>query len=246
MSLLSPARSLHLLAAALCTLAAAGIAAAADPSATPSPPSIAVSAEGEMQIDPDRASVSITIDSDAPSSAAAGSDNARRTQAVVAALRAAGAAAADIATVAYTVQPQYVYAPSGPPHRSGYRASTELQLSVSNLQRLGPWIDAALTSGASGVGNVQYDASRMAQARQQTLAQAVHRAQSDAEVLAQAAGGRLGALLELSTQEPGLQPGMQRFAMAAAPGPAPGTSFQTMRLQVRAVVLARWAFTPGP
>jgi hypothetical protein len=205
-----------------------------------------VTGEGEVQLEPDRAEIPIDIESDAPSSAAAGTDNARRTQAVIAALRRAGAAAADIATAGYTVQPQWVYPPSGPPHRSGYRASMELRLSVANLPHLGPWIDAALTGGASGIGNVQFNSSHLQDARQQALTQAVQHAQADARTLARAAGGSLGTLLELSTQEPGLQPGLQEVVVSAARREAPGTPFQTTHLRVQAVVFARWAFVAAP
>lgn len=199
-----------------------------------------------MQISPDRAVIPITIESDASSSAAAGAQNARRTQAVVSALRALGAGAQDIITEAYTVQPQWEYLPSKPPRRTGFRASMQVQLKISDLQRLGTWIDAALAAGASGIGNIQFDSTPMQSARQQALTLAVQHAQSDATALALAAGGALGMLLELSTQQSQLQPGLSTVVVSAARREAPETRFQTSLLQVRALVLARWAFIVSP
>ena len=231
------------LLALMCVTAATS---AVEPRTPPGPASIAVTGEGQVAISPDRALVSIGIDSDAPTSAAAAADNARRTRAVVAALRAAGAAATDIRTQSYSVQPQWQYSPSAPPHRKGYRASMQLQLSVSNLPRLGPWIDAALSAGASGIGEVHFDSSQLPGAHQQALTLAVQHARADADTLARAAGGTLGTLLELSTQQPSFQPGLQEAVVTAERREAPDTSFQNTQLQVHASVLARWSFVSNP
>jgi hypothetical protein len=231
------------LLAVMCVISATN---AEEPRTTPGPPSIAVTGEGEVSISPDRALVSIAIDTDAPTSAAAAADNAGRMQSVVAALRAAGASATDIRTQAYSVQPQWQYSPSAPPRRKGYRASMQLQLTVSNLPRLGTWIDAALSGGASGIGEVHLDSSQLPKARQQALTLAVQHAQADAATLARAAGGTLGALLELSTQQPSFQPGLQEVLVTAARRESPETSFQNAQLQVHAVVLARWLFASNP
>lgn len=228
------------LVAVMCVTAATH---ADEPRTTSAPPSIAVTGEGDVAISPDRALVSIGIESDAPTSAAAGADNARRTQAVMAALRAAGAAAADIRTQSYSVQPQFQYSPSAPPRRRGYRASMQLQLTVSSLPRLGPWIDAALSGGASGIGDVHFDSSQLPNAHQQALTLAVQHARADADTLARAAGGTLGTLLELTTQQqPSFQPGLQEAVVTAERREAPDTSFQNTQLRVHASVQARWSF----
>lgn len=231
---------------ALWAAAPGAVQPAAAQAPTPNAPTIAVAGEGEVQVTPDRAAVPIEIESDAPTSSAAGASNAKLTRAVVDALKRAGAGSADIATQGYSVQPQWQYSQSGPPKRSGYRASMQLQLTVSDLQRLGPWIDAALSAGASGVGNVQYDSSRLQAARQQALTLAVQHARSDAGTLAAASGGKLGDLVELSTQQPGIQPGVLQEAVVTAARREVGTTFQGTQLQIHAVVLARWAFVAQP
>lgn len=243
-------KSRHALAAAL-LMTAAATATAADGGPTCATPSgasatIAVSGEGEVRILPDRAVVSIAIESDAPGSAAAGAQNARRTQAVVSALRAAGATAGQIVTQAFSVQPQWQYSPNAPPHRTGYEASMQLALTVADLQRLGPWIDAALAAGATRIGNVQFESSQLQSARQQALAMAVEHAHADADTLARAAAGRLGALLELSTSGAVMPPGPRPLMLAAARAETatPGTSFQATELQISASVQARWSFEP--
>jgi len=248
------ARSRRVLVAALLltsTAAAMATANAADDAAAPGTPSsssatIAVSGDGEVRIQPDRAIVSIAIESDAASSAAAGAQNARLTQAVVKALRAAGATSAQIVTQAYSVQPQWQYSPNAPPRRTGYEASMQLALTVPDLQRLGPAIDAALSAGATRIGNVEFESSQLQSARQQALAMAVEHAHADAETLARAAGGRLGALLDLSTSGAVMPPGPRPLMLAAgrAEVSTPGTGFEATELQISASVQARWRFEP--
>jgi uncharacterized protein YggE len=90
-----------------------------------------------------------------------------------------------------------------------------------------------------------YDLTDRTGAEAAALGDAVADARRQAEVMAAAAGGRLGDLVDLGTQAPQYRPFAEdvvayRMAAQAAPTPvSPGT------VTVTASVTARWRFVPG-
>lgn len=208
-------------------------------------PTITVGGTGEVVVDPDRATVVIAVDSEGTTSTLAASGNARITSAVTQALLAAGAKRPDLQTANYTVQPRWQYSSNGPPTRVGYEAHNTLRVSVGKLSVLGQWIDAALGAGATRVDSVEFDSSAATSARREALSKAVANAKEDAETLAKAAGGTLGALQELTSAE---QPigfrSVARLAVPAAINPQDQTHLAPSPLHITAVVTGRWRFAP--
>jgi uncharacterized protein YggE len=101
--------------------------------------------------------------------------------------------------------------------------------------------------GASGVSGVAFSSKAAAGKRQEALAQAVANARRDAEAVARAGGGRLGALLLISTERAGIMPGAQlnEVVFAAAPREAaPSTEILPRMITVSASVTVRWQFVP--
>ena len=210
------------------------------------PPSISTSAVGETSVVPDRAMISVAVESQGQTAAAAGAENAQLQTKVIDAVKAVGVAAAQIRTSGYNVFPEYTQATGGKgPRISGYRAHNTVQVEVRNLESVGKVIDAVLSAGATNLGGLSLFASNTDAARREALQKAVAKARADAEVAAAAAGGSLGALLELST-EPFAppQPIMVRAAMAEA-RMAAATPVEAGEMTVHAVVHVRWQFVPG-
>lgn len=211
-------------------------------------PEVATSAEGEAQVTPDRATISIGVQTRAKTAKEAGAENARRQQAVIDTLRALGIPADQISTVGYNVYPEQVYHPDQgdkEPRIVGYNVINTVRVEVRQLDKLGSVIDAALAKGANGINSLELSASNIDEARRSALASALARARGDAEALARAAGGSLGALIEATTAE-ATPPRMFKNAemmsvrQAAAPTPiSPGE--QTIHV----TVTARWRFAPG-
>lgn len=241
-------RSAAIVLVALCGTVGEHPAYSADAGTSAPAPAIEVSGSGEVVVDPDRATLSIVVESRATSSSDAAAQNATLTAVVTNALVMAGAVRSDLVTASYTVQPQWQYSSNSPPKRVGYEAQNTLRITVRQLSVLGKWIDAALGAGAARVQNIEFDSSKAASARREALAQAVANAKADAETLAEAAGGKLGALQELSTVPPA---GPRTFGPVPAPAPlalsARGTEQTTIEpspLHISAVVTARWSFEP--
>lgn len=210
------------------------------------PPHISASGTATVSIPPDEADFSIGIVTDGASGAAAGADNARLTNAVLERLRRAGLPSAAIRSSQLAVYPRWVYdEATHRQRRTGFEATHTIDVETTALSRLGEFLDAALAAGATSVSPVAFSASDHAAAREKALAQAVANALADARTAAHAAGGTLGALLELSTQpQPAPRMPMARnfIAAAAMPSPVVPTQVTPEAIRVEASVSASWRF----
>lgn len=236
-------------ALALVTLGA-GLASAqapASPSQAEEPAEIVVSGHADATIPADRATIRIAVETRGETAAAAGAENSRIQQAVLAALQGAGVEASRVATAGYTVATNYrpPEAPGQPRRPDGYMASNAVHVQLSDLDRVGPVIDAALAAGANRIDGVHFTATQTDSARRVALAEAIATAREDATIMARAAGGTLGRLLELSTGGYALR---APFNLQAAGGRALSveTSITPREVHVNAMVVARWQFEPSP
>src|ERR1044071_9035671 len=207
------------------------------------PPSIVTTGEGEARLSPDRATIYIGVQSRAATAAAAGAENARRQKAVLDTLRAIGLGSDQLSTVNYNVVPEMQYdRTGGSPKVTGYLVMNTVRAEIRRLDDVGRAIDASLAKGANQISSLQFYASNTADARRAALADAMAKARGDAEALARAAGGSIGALLDASTVVAPIRPYevamMRRDAMAAQ---AP-TPIEPGQQTVTATVTTRWVF----
>ncbi len=197
-------RSMGPLASLVLALAATAVAAPALAAQMPAPqaqqpvPQIVTNASEEVEVVPDRAMISFAVETRAKTAAAAGAENARIQTAVLDTLRKLGIASAQLKTQGVSINPEYEYPEGGGrPTVVGYQARNSIQVEVRQLAQVGSLIDAGLRRGATNVGGLRFFASNVTDARREALKKAVERARADAEVIAVAAGGRLGTVLEI-------------------------------------------------
>jgi uncharacterized protein YggE len=212
--------------------------------AAPQPPNIAVSAVGDARIAPDRAMLSVAVETQGETAAEAASNNARLQTRIVDAVKAAGVPAAQIRTSGYNVYPPE-YSGGKTPKVTGYRARNTVQIEIRNIEAVGRVIDAALGAGATNIGAVGLYASSTDTARREAITKAVAKARAEAEAAATAAGGSLGALTELTIEPYGLPRPYETVMVTSAvmpPAPAVSTPIETGELVVRAVVHAKWQY----
>ncbi len=190
---------------------------------------------GEVKAKPDIALLTLTVTTQSLNQSEAVRENARRTAALLAALRGAKIADKDIQTQSYTVQPQYDYKPS-PPVLTGYQVQNSVGATVRDLTQVGAVIDKATAGGASEVGGVSFDLSNRASAQSEALTLAVRSAKRKAAVMADAAGVGLGRLLTLTeggTAPVGVRPMLAMRAMADTSS-APETPIADQQITVTA------------
>lgn len=203
---------------------------------------ISTSATGEARYVPDRATISIGVQTRAVTAARASADNAIKQRAVIDAIRAQGIAADQISTVNYNLNAEQVYNPQAgdkAPKVTGYVATNTVRVEVKKVEQVGALIDAAIAKGANDVSSLDFHSSAPDSLRRVALADAYKQAAADATVLARAAGGQLGELIELTTGEPsdGVQPRVMGLAKMATPTP-----ISVGEQGMNAAVMARWRF----
>lgn len=229
-----------LLTALLLTIPAALMA---QDQASPPPPQIITSATGEATVVPDRGHIYFSVETRAKTAAQAGADNARTQTAVIDAIKAKGVSPQNITTSGYSVGPEEEY-PKGERKLIGYIARNTVVVDVQKLDQVGGLIDAALGAGANNIGGINYYSTQIESVRRTALERAVNRARGDAEVLARAAGGTLGPLIELSVANNGMPRPMMAMAVvtsgrAMADTPTP---VEVGEQSVSVSVTARWSF----
>jgi uncharacterized protein YggE len=208
-------------------------------------PTVVTSGQGEAKVTPDRASVLVNVQTRAATAAAAASENAQKTRAVIDALLKLGLPREQISTEGYTVYPEMRYDNTGgSPKVTGYVVMNSIRAETHKPEQAGTIVDAALGAGANVINSLSFYASNIEEPRRQAIALAVASARADAEAMARAAGGTVGGLLELSTQGPTVPPrpmfdaGMMRAKVAQAEPTPINPGQQTITVFVN----ARWYY----
>lgn len=211
---------------------------------------VTVSATGKVTREPDRAVLLLAVESFAATAQEAAAENARKMDALLAALRRSGIDEGRIRTVSYQLNPEYDYRPDRPrvpgePNIVGYRAVNMVQVTIDDVPRVGPIIDAAIGAGANRVTGLSFQLRDPDAARHDAIRQAISKARAEAEAIASALGRQLGPALQVTTTGAYVPP-PQPFAMradaavAAAPTPIePGT------LDIQATVLVVYRLEPA-
>jgi uncharacterized protein YggE len=161
-------------------------------------PQIVASSRGEVKVTPDRASIQISVQTRAVTAAAAADENAQKQRAVVEALRGLGIDAKDISTTGYNVYPEQRYEQNKEPVIVGYNVTNTVVVELKSIAMVGRVIDVALSKGANMINSLQFYSSNTDNARREAIAIAVRQARADAEAAAQAAGGSITSLLEVT------------------------------------------------
>lgn len=158
--------------------------------------SIQVSGAATINVTPDRASIKLGVQTIESTPEQAQAKNQAAVQQVLAALRQFQIPAKDIATDYFVVQPIYENAT----RRAGYRVDNVVSITLSDVQKTGPVLVAALKAGANQVLDVQFFTSDLRRYRDEARNLAMKAAAEKAQALASAAGTQTGCVLHISEQ----------------------------------------------
>ncbi|HEY7979308.1 MAG TPA: SIMPL domain-containing protein [Rhizomicrobium sp.] len=185
---------------------------------------LTVSGQGEVRGKPNEAMLSAGVVTTARTAGAALADNSKAMNQVFATLKRAGIADNDMQTSNFSVQPQYATDKNGNTLQNitGYQVSNTVNVRVNDLAKVGPTLDALVSSGANSIGDIAFTIKDpkplMAQARAAAVADAIARAQT----LARAAGVTLGPITSINESGYSEPRPMYRMAvMNGAPSPPP-------------------------
>jgi uncharacterized protein YggE len=239
---------LSVYAAALAlVLPAAGASAAPDTRLIEVNPdrSIEVTGEASVEATPDFATVTLGVTSTDKEAGKAMAANAKTTNALIAALKGEGLAAADIQTSSLSIAPNFVNranGSSGPPAIDGYTVGNMVTVTVRDLSRLGALLDKAVASGANSINGVAFGEDNVSVLLDRARPLAFTDARRKAAIYAAAAGSKIGRLMELSEQVGGSPMPLQRRVYATAAMAAP-TPIEPGQDKLTVTVTARFELT---
>jgi uncharacterized protein len=210
--------TLHRIATIALSLALCAPALAqAQPAAEPGPRLLTVGGDGEVKAKPDQAVLTAGVVSQAKTAADALAANSRKMNQVFATLKRFGIPDKSIQTSDFSVSPQYPDYNSKEPRRiTGYEVSNTVTVTVDDLDRLGPALDALVASGANSLGGIGFSVRDEKPLEAAAREAAVKDAIAKAEALARAAGVTLGPIVSINEGEVPAPMPMRRM-MAAAP-----------------------------
>ncbi|MFN3318374.1 MAG: SIMPL domain-containing protein [Allorhizobium sp.] len=164
---------------------------------------IMVSGEGEAAIAPDMAVISLAVMRDAETAAEALSANSAAMAEVLADLKAQGIADKDLQTTDFSIQPKYKQETRTDgtyeaPVIVGYTVSNGLTVRVRDLAKLGEVIDRSVKLGVNQGGGITFTNDDPEAAVEAARKQAVEKAAAKAKTLTEAAGVKLGRVVEIS------------------------------------------------
>lgn len=183
----------------------AGETAAPDVAVEPGAPAltadgaqVTVNGTGIVTLKPDTATIILGVSETAKGAVQAQSTVNKKISAIKKALVKAGAKESDISVSDLSVWGNYDYSGGQEQKLVGYTASHTLNITVSDMGKVGPLIDASLSAGANQLQGVTFSVKNNDSAYDQALKLAVEKAREKAEVLAAASGVRLGAVRTLT------------------------------------------------
>ena len=209
------------------------------------PPAISVSGSGEVQAEPDIATLSTGVEVSADTVAEARAGAAEAAGAVIAALRENGVEERDIRTIDFFIYPVYDYRDETP-RITGYTVSNSVEVTVREVEGVGELIDAVAVAGGDAVrfDGISFAHEDPVGLTQQARELAMADARAKAEQLAELNGVRLGeplSIVETSWAAPRV--GSAPRAEFAAADMA-GTSIQPGATGVTVTVQVVWAIEP--
>jgi uncharacterized protein YggE len=207
--------------------------------------SIEVAAEAEVEAPADVAVIDLGVVTRAPTAAAAARDNGERMQAVLARVRTALGAKAQLSTGIYALNPVYSSPRDGTePRLTGYSATNVIHVKTNELTRVGEVIDVAIQAGANQVQRIAFTLSDQTGPRDAALRNAVLKARHEAEVIAAALGVKISGFRSAVVQDTGVVRPLMREAMMARADGAAATPVEPGSVPVRARVVLTVEIAP--
>jgi uncharacterized protein YggE len=188
---------------------------------------------------PDLARVDVSVFTQAATAQEAAASNATQTSAVISALQGLLGSDANIKTVNYSLSPVYNNPPAGQsPRIIGYSVDNTVEITLTNLAKIGQTIDTAIQSGANRVQGISFDLQDRNPPTAQALKAAAARARAQADAIASGLSVHTGAVLHASE---GVNTSTPLTGIAAG---APTTPIETGLVVIQASVTLEVAITP--
>jgi uncharacterized protein YggE len=157
---------------------------------------VTVSGEGTITVKPDIASINLGVQATAPTATAALDQTNTAAAKLIQALKSAGVANDDIVTNGVSVYPMY----NGSNRVTSYQASNTVTATVRSIDHTGPVIDAAAAAAGDNItiGGVSFSVGDPEAVIGAARAKAITNAKTRAGQFADAAGAKVGDVMQIS------------------------------------------------
>lgn len=165
---------------------------------------IQVSGSAVVSLAADTASIQIGVNTRKETVKEAQKENAALMAAVMNAIKGAGIDEKDIMTSQFNVYSGYEYgmdALGRETRTSYYEVQNNVTVTIHDLTLVGAVLDAAVEAGANTTYGITFSSTKANEAYQKALTRAVEDAMAKANVLAAAAGVKLGSLLRINAAQ---------------------------------------------
>lgn len=199
---------------ALCAVLASAVAVGAE---AERPRTISVSGQGEIQAEPDRALVTLGIESRKPKMEEARAEVTKTVDAVLKLTRDLKIDQKYVRTTRINIQPEYNWEQNTRERNLiGYFVSRQVEIDLRDLDKLGQLMEKSFDLGVNQVGDPRLDSSKRRDLEREALAKAVADAKLNAEAVAKAAGARIGAPRTIAASSGFVPPPMPMFKATMA------------------------------
>jgi uncharacterized protein YggE len=200
---------------------------------------ITTSATSEVPVTPDRAQISIGVQTQNADVKIAQQENAVKMNTLVTSLQKAGIDPRDLQTSGYSIYPVYEDSSLGFGQKiKYYQVTNTLMVTVRDVNRTGEFIDIAVANGANQANGITFTVSDdlMRVARNEALQKAVGEARADADAVAAAVGVKILGVRDISVG--GVSPPVvyDRYAASEMSAKAVPTPIQPGEIRVSAQV----------
>ncbi|MGR9401144.1 SIMPL domain-containing protein [Rhizobium leguminosarum] len=208
---MAPIYTRTVLMTALLALPLAAAAPAFAQEMKPREPVISVTGDGESSVAPDMAIVNFAVVKQAKTAREALDENNKAMNDVLAALKSGGIAERDLQTSGFSIQPQYNYpqpvdGQQQQPQLIGYQTINSVTVRLRELAKLGAVIDQSVSLGINQGGDIQFTNDKPDAAIEEARKDAVAEAVKKAKTLSEAAGVKLGRIIEINENVPRAMP----------------------------------------
>jgi uncharacterized protein YggE len=172
---------------------------------------VSVSATGSAVAEPDIATISTGVVSEAATAREALTTNTTTMSKVIEGLKALGIAAKDIRTTAVNVEPRYRNTKDEAPAVVGYSVVNQVRITARDLKRLGEVLDQVVSLGVNQINGITFEVSKAEELKDEARKAAMANALRRARLYASSANAEVGQVLSISED------------VVASPGPRPMT-----------------------
>lgn len=182
---------------------------------------LSVSAEGKVKAVPDLASIEIGVVTNATTAAEAQNQSIKKINDIIEFTKKQGVAREDISTSQFSIYPQQDYR-EGQGSITGYQANQSISIKVRGVdqstEQLSKVLGGVTAAGANQINGVNLTFDDPDKLRGQAREQAITKARQKAQELADAAGLRLGRVINVSESVGGGYPIPYGYAESAGIG----------------------------